>query len=208
VFTDRLEAGILLSQKLVNFKARRDVLVVGIPRGGVVTAKTISDFLNLPLNVIVARKVGAPQQLELAIGAVSEGDITVIDEELVTRVGVDKKDLEKMISKKKEEVRERVNKFRGGKKLDLKRKVIILVDDGVATGTTIEAAVKYLRSQEVKKLILAVPVISKDVFERIKKIVDDIVALEIPEGLSAVGEFYENFSQVEDEEVVKLLQND
>jgi len=206
VFKDRKEAGFLLARKLTRYKKKKDVIVLGIPRGGVVVAKIISIKLRVPFNIIVTKKIGAPYQEELAIGAVSEGGEYILDQELIDRLNVVKDYIEKVVKDKEREVKERVNKFRlGNLKLRLKSTTIILVDDGIATGATTQAAIKYLRKKKVKKIILAVPVAPKDSILKFRKLTDELIVLETPYDFRAVGQFYRNFPQVSDEEVVELL---
>lgn len=205
MFEDRLEAGILLGQKLRKFKKKSGVLILGIPRGGVITAMSVAKELDLPLDVVIARKVGAPAQQELAIGAVSEGESFILDNELIKRLGVEKNYIEKAISNKKNEIRKRVKKFRGSKNLNLRLKTVILVDDGIATGATIAAAVKFLRNAKVKKIILGVPVAPRETIDQLSKLVDEAIVLSTPSDFRAVGQFYRNFPQVTDEEVMELI---
>lgn len=206
MFKNREEAGLKLSQKLSSYSKKDNVLVLGIPRGGVITAKIVSEKLKLPLDVIVNRKIGSPREPELAIGAVGPKGYLVFDKALIRQIGVDKNWLKKEIKIKKEEVKEREKMFRKGRRWDLKGKIVILVDDGVATGSTTEVSMKYLRAEKVKKLILAVPVAPRDTIKRLSVLVDKVVVLETPQGFRAVGQFYQDFPQVTDEEVIQLLQ--
>lgn len=177
----------MLARRL--FPLRRDYdVVVAIPRGGVVVGSEISKFLNLPLVPLVIKKVSTFAEPELAAGAVGpEGFF----------VGKKSREAEKIVL-------ERIKKYGG--LIDFSRKRIILVDDGVATGTTIETAISYLRKKDVGRVLVAVPVVAKSEFERLKQIADKAVALEIPVEFMAIGEFYRDFTQVTDEEVIQLLQ--
>ena len=178
-------------------------MVLGIPRGGVPVAKVLADKLKAPLGVIVTKKIAAPNQEELAIGAVGpEGEI-VLDQNLIQKLGIEEEILAEQIEKAKEKVSKYKAKFKD--KVDLKNKTVILVDDGIATGATVKAAVKHLRNKKVKKLILTVPVAPQDIIRELKDLVDEIVVLEAPRDFQAVGEFYQNFPQVTDEEVLQLL---
>lgn len=213
MFTNREEAALKLARKLslrLHSVAQgwkpHDILVLGIPRGGVVTAYTVAKTLKVPLDVIVTRKIGAPNQPELAIGAVGPNGTVILDDKLIEELGVEEKWLAKEVKGKRQEVKERIKRFRGVEKYDLKDKIIIVVDDGIATGATVEAAIKYIRKVGVKKIVLAVPVAPKDTAERFRAMVDECVILETPDEFHAVGQFYKDFPQVTDEEVVQLLQ--
>lgn len=179
-------------------------LLVAIPRGGVVVGKAISDMLNIPLSLVLTRKIGAPGQSELAIGAVASGGIIIRDEKLISDLSVSEKYIDKEIKKEKKVIAERLKKY-GKSTVSLRGKRVILVDDGIATGATVKAAIGYLRKQGASKVILAVPVAPKDAIAQLKPLVDRIVVLNTPDDFSSVGQFYRYFPQVTDEEVVKLL---
>ncbi len=191
------------------------LIVLGIPRGGVVVGKELAEVLNSPLDVIITKKIGAPGNPELAIGAVGPFDgersrtaqgEPVINEELATQAGADEKYLKAQISKLKVEIKKREKEFRSGKApLNLKDKVVIITDDGVATGATMMAAIELARQQNPKKIIVAVPVIAKDSLDKIEKLADEVVYLEAPSLFFAVGQFYQHFNQVTDEEVMDIL---
>ena len=190
MFENRRQAGRQLAAKLASFKGRAS-LVLGIPRGGIVVAKEVSDSLSIPLACLVVKKVSALNQPELAVGAVTTKHLYVGEKDTASE----------------EKVKEYVDKFGQVKDKDLRGKLVILVDDGVATGFTVKAAIKYLRKKEVKEIVLAVPVVSSEILSEIKLLVKKVVVLETPEEFSAVGQFYLDFSQVNDEEVIQLLQN-
>lgn len=205
---NREEAGRLLAEKLVDYKDKDGVLVLGIPRGGIPVASELSNKLNLPLDIVVTRKLGAPGQEELAIGAIGPEGVSVFDEDLITRLQVSEEYKKSVIQKEMEEMEERIKKFRGEREIpNFKDKTVILVDDGIATGATVEAAIKYLKKKEVEKIILAVPVAPLENVDELKRLVDEFVAISIPEEFYAVGQFYKDFPQTKDEEVVRLLQN-
>lgn len=207
VFQNRVQAGQLLAKKLKEYK-NKEIIVLGIPRGGVVTGKQLSDFLHCSLDVIITKKIGAPGNPELAIGAVGVIGEPVINEELAARVGTDEKYIKKQIAKIKKEIARREKEFRGEKpKLNLKNKIVILTDDGVATGATMEAAVEIVRQQNPKKIVVAIPVIARDSLAKIEAKADEVIYLDAPLMFFAVGQFYQNFSQVTDEEVRKILSN-
>ena len=205
VFENRYEAGGLLAEKLNKLKGEKNVVVLGIPRGGVITASVIASELILPLDVVIIRKIGAPYQKELAIGAVSEGGVRVLEESLIKRLEVDEKYIQKAVKENWREIKTRIKKFRGGKRLNLAGKSVVLVDDGIATGATIEAAIGFLKKEGAKKIILATPVAPRDTLSKLTKLVDEVVVLETPSDFRAVGQFYHDFPQVTDEEVVSLL---
>ena len=211
VFQNRIEAGRQLAAKLRAYKATKNLIVLAIPRGGVVVGKQLADFLGCPLDVIVTKKIPAPGSPELAIGAVGPASWRgepVIDEELAAKVGADEQYLKFKIENLKFEVARREKEFRKGKPpLDLKNKIVILTDDGVATGATMAMAVEIVRQQEPKKIIVAVPVIARDSLEKIAALADEVVYLEAPELFFAVGQFYREFEQVSDEIVIKILRN-
>ena len=195
IFKNRQAAGQVLAERLQNTKAD---LVLGIPRGGVVVAAEIAHELNLPLDIIVTRKIGASTQPELALGAVDPDGETVLDQALLDQLKID----EEM-----KEIKRRENLYRhtrpGLAKL-VNGKTVILVDDGMATGVTTLAAVKYLKRHGAK-VILAVPVAPQEVVDKIRSEVDEAIFLEIPEYFQAVGQFYQSFDPVSDEEVVQYL---
>jgi len=210
MFTNRTEAGQQLAKKLKELFGEEFILgnliVLGIPRGGLVIGQQIAQVLNCPLDVMVTKKISAPSNSEFAIGAVGVTGEPVIDERLAKEVGADEKYLQSQIANLKSEVLRRLNEYRGHKPvLDFKNKVVILADDGVATGSTMQAAIEVLRQENPKKIIVATPVISRDALEKIEKQADEVVYLESPEVFFAVGEFYEDFEQMTDEEVKELL---
>jgi len=208
MFQNRAQAGKKLASKLLSYKATKNLIVLAIPRGGVVVGKILSQALDCPLEVIVTKKIGAPGNPELAIGAVGVVGKPVIDEELAERVGADENYLKSKILNLKSEIKRREKIFRRDKlPLNLKDKTVILTDDGVATGATMMAAIEITRQQNPKKIIVAVPVIAKDTLEKIEKLADEVVFLDAPEMFFAVGQFYQDFSQITDEEVRKILSN-
>lgn len=205
MFENREEAGRLLSQKLKQFTRKRNVLIVGITRGGALVAKTISSLLHIPLDILVIKKIGDPQNPELGIGAVGPKNSVYWDKELVSGLKISKSLKKEELRKKKQE-REKLEKLLRQKRraLSLFGKKIILVDDGVATGATVLAAYKFLKREKAASVVLATPVISKDTFSSIKKYFDLVVALEVVRQFHAVGQFYLDFPQVSDEEIMVL----
>ncbi len=196
----------MLAGKLVRFKSAPSTLVLGIPRGGVPVGKEIADKLNLPFGLIITKKIGAPSQKELAIGAVGPGGKLVLDEELIKKLNIGRSYIEKEKSKNMKEIKRRLKVFGGGHmKTTIRDKTIILTDDGVATGSTISSAIEYLKNEKVKKIILAVPVAPRGTRKRFEGRVDEIVILETPNIFYAVGQFYRNFPQLSDSNVQKLI---
>lgn len=208
MFQDRIGAGKQLAKRLLAYRNKKDVVVLGIPRGGVVVAKAVANALALPLDIIVVRKIGAPQNPELAIGAVGPEKTVYWDQNLCQRLGINKKQKSNLKHQKERERKERESTLRGGRKpLNVKKKTVILVDDGIATGATVLAAQKALQKMGAAAIVLAVPVVAKDTYRSIAKHFGKIVALEIPSEFYAVGQFYQEFSQVEDNEVVRILRD-
>lgn len=203
IFKDRQNAGILLASELLKYRGA-DSIVYALPRGGVVVGVEITKMLNTPLDVAIAKKVGHPFNPEYAVCAVSESGETVCNEEEQT---VDENWLKNAIDRAKKEVllrRQSYSKIRTP--ISAKGKTAILVDDGIATGLTMKAAIKWVKSQKPEKIVIAVPVIPKETAKELEKEVDEVVALDIPEQfLGAIGAYYIDFSQITDDEVEKLL---
>ncbi len=208
MFRNRQHAGILLAQRLKQYKGKKEVLVLGIARGGVVVAQEIASNLLLSLDVLVIRKIGAPQNPELAIGAIGPQSTVFWDILLIRRLGITQSQKANLRRQKFDEQKEKENILRAEKMpLNVANKKIILVDDGIATGATVLCAIKFLRRQKAQKIILAVPVIAKDTFYTIERLFDAIIALDVEQEFAAVGQFYEEFPQVFDEQVVKMLRD-
>jgi len=206
VFKNREEAGKKLATKLSGFKNAKNLIILGIPRGGIITGKQLAQSLNCPLDIIVTKKIGAPGNPELAIGAVGAIGEPVINEELAHKVGADEKYLQKEIASRQAEVKRRIKEYRGDKPpLNLRNKVVIITDDGVATGATMEAAVEVVRQEEPKKIVVAVPVTSRDSLKKLEEKADEVIYLDAPIMFFAVGQFYQEFGQVSDREVKELL---
>lgn len=206
MFKDRQEAGQLLAQKLISVIKDEDVVILGIPRGGVVVAKEVAARFKAPLDIVVVKKIGAPHNSELAIGAVGPEKTVFWDSTLCRHLGITASEKKALVSAKEKEREERESLLRGEKSpLPVKNKTVVLLDDGIATGATVIVAAKTLRKKHPSKLILAVPVVSYDILRFIEKYFDRVVILAIPEDFSAVGQFYKEFQQVSDEEVKKLL---
>lgn len=206
IFQDREEAGKLLARRLAHYKGRKGVLVLGLPRGGVVVAYEAAKAINAPMDVLILRKIGVPWQPELAMGAVSETGEVVLNENIISAYGIQKEELGKEIERQKKEIARRKDLLRGGKGLpSLKDKTIILIDDGIATGATIKAAIESTRAERAGRLIVAVPVAAPETALELEAVVDEFICLEVPPTMISIGSFYRNFDQVEDETVVQIL---
>ena len=205
-FENRTEAGRTLGRALLTY-AGRDLLVLGLPRGGVPVAFEVADMLAAPLDVWVVRKLGVPFQPELGMGAIAEGPAVYLDRDLVARLGLSSREVMDVVRREGDEVRRRVSRFRGARPApEVKGRTVLLVDDGIATGGTTRAAVKGLRKRGATELVLAVPVASPEVISTLRPLVDDIVCLFRPRDLVAIGVWYEDFQQVPDLEVTRLLE--
>lgn len=206
IFRDRNEAGKRLAEKLMHYQGKSDVIVLGLPRGGVTVAYQVAGTLQCPLDILIVRKIGFPGNPELAAGAVSETGTVVFNEDIVSLYGVSRAYLEMETARQKQEIARRIVLYRGGKGVPaLAGKTIILVDDGVATGATVKAAIATLKQERIGKLVVALPVASRDAEQEIAPSVDEWVCLQAPADLRSVGGYYTDFSQVEDEEVVAML---
>lgn len=206
-FRDREHAGQRLAEELARFKDQQPA-VLALPRGGVPVGFEIARALNAPLDVILVRKLGSPISPELAIGAIAEGtDVEpVIDEQIVAELGVEKTYIEAEIARQKREIARRQQLYAASRPaLDIRDMTAIVIDDGIATGATMKAAVRAARSRQPRKLVLAVPVAPEDTIERLRHGVDEVVCLSTPLDFGAVGLFYADFSPVDDEVVIDLL---
>lgn len=205
-FMDRHDAGRQLVPLLSQYKDRKDVIVLGLARGGMVTAFEVASGLNVLLNVIVVRKVGAPGNEELALGAIAEQGEGIFNEQLIEVLGVSHEYLKKEVERQKKILKERLALYRD-KSLPpvIEGKTVILVDDGIATGASIRVAIQSVRAAGAKKIILAVPVAAPDSLRKMEKEVDEVACLSSPSFFEAVGQFYKAFEQTSDEEVMRLL---
>jgi predicted phosphoribosyltransferase/alpha-beta hydrolase superfamily lysophospholipase len=205
-FRDRCEAGRRLAERLRRYRERAATVVLALPRGGIVPAAEIASALRLPLDVIVSRKLGAPGNPELAIGALAEGGAPYFNEEGLAVTGASEAHLAQEVERQRAEIARRQRRFRDGRPLSLpERATVILIDDGVATGSTAIAAIRALREQGVGRIVFAVPVAPPDTVKTLRRMVDELVVLATPMLFWAVGAFYEDFRQVSDDEVVDLL---
>jgi putative phosphoribosyl transferase len=206
VYEDRFDAGRRLAPLLQQYHSRPDAIVLALPRGGVPVGFEVARALQLPLDVFVVRKLGAPGQEELAMGAVASGGVQVVDYALVRHLQVSDAELQSVIEAEMEELERRQHEFRGDAlELDLRGKTLILVDDGLATGATMKAAVLALKAQNPHSVVVAVPVGANSTCLELQSVADEVVCLHTPTHFRAVGEWYENFDQTTDEEVRELL---
>lgn len=207
LFKNRADAGKQLALKLAKFADAINVVVVGIARGGIAVAFEIASTLHLPLALIVVRKVSAPENEELALGAITDSGEGIFNNELISFLSVSDDYIKKEVEKEKELAASRVKLYTSNNKQpDIRDKTVILVDDGVATGATIRAAIQSLKKGGAKELIVAIPVASGDSLQGISKEVAQVVVLSSPSFFEAVGNFYENFAQVSDEEILDFMQ--
>ena len=205
-FQDRREAGQLLAERLEFLRGREGLLVLGIPRGGVVVGAEIARALDVPLDVFIARKLGAPGNPELAVGAVTSSSEVVLDQELVATLGVGQSYLVAEIKRQHIEIQRRMKAYRGDQPVpDFKDKTIVLTDDGVATGATMRASIQALKVTELRELIVALPVGPPDTIQELADMVDRMICLHTPTFFWAVGGFYADFDQTSDAEVIQLL---
>ena len=207
LFRDRREAGKLLAEELAFLRGQEDLIVLAIPRGGVVVGYEVARALGAPLDIYVTRKIGAPGNPELALGAVASNGTVVLDEEAIARMGVPREYIEMERAYQQEEIERRLTRYRGERPaLELGGKTVILTDDGIATGATILAGIRALKETDIARLILAVPVAPPSAIERLGREVDRVVCLHSPRLFWAVGQFYQVFDQTSDEEVTRLLE--
>jgi erythromycin esterase-like protein/predicted phosphoribosyltransferase len=205
-FKDRTDAGQQLAKRLSAYAGRSDVVVLALPRGGVPVAHEVATRLNLPLDLFLVRKLGVPGHPELAMGAIAEGGVEVLSEDLIRDVGVPATLVQQVAVRERLELERRDRLYRGGRPLaPVRDHVVILIDDGLATGSTMQAAVIALKRLSPARIVVAVPVGARDTCERLSRLVDEVVCLTMPEPFQAVGLWYETFSQTTDEEVRQLL---
>jgi putative phosphoribosyl transferase len=205
LFADRIEAGRLLGSALLDVVGR-DAIVLAIPRGGVVVGFEIAQALGVPLDVIIPRKIGAPHNPELAIGAMTEDGTIFLDEELTKHLRVSGDYIRKESEKQRLEIERRLRLYRGAAPYpSLKNREVIIVDDGIATGSTMKAALASVRKRGAKTVVIAIPVGPPSTIKELEKEADRVVCLHTPESFYAIGQFYEDFTQTGDEEVIKLL---
>lgn len=204
-FSNRVDAGRQLASAL-KFVGKKSI-VLAIPRGGIVVGFEVANALGVPLDVIIARKIGAPSNSELAIGAVAEDGTAILDDDLVRRLMVPRSYISEEAERQRAEIRRRLRRYRGDAPYpELKNREVVVVDDGVATGSTLKAALASVRQKKAESVIVAVPVGPPDTVVELEKFADRVVCLMTPEPFYAIGEFYDDFTQTEDEEVIRLLE--
>jgi predicted phosphoribosyltransferase len=206
-FRDRAEAGRALARVLSHYAGRDDVIVLALPRGGVPVAAEVAKELGAPLDVFVVRKLGVPGHEELAMGAIASGGVLVLDDGVLRWLGISEEQVQRALTRELDELRRREAAYRNGRPLpDLKGKTVIIVDDGLATGASMQAAARAVRRHQPARIVIAVPVASRATCDQFRDDVDEVVCAVTPEPFYAVGNWYEDFSQTSDEEVRELLE--
>lgn len=206
-FRDRTEAGRQLATKLSAYANRANVLVIGLPRGGVPVAAEVAKALHAPLDICLVRKLGVPGHQELAMGAIASGGVRVLNDDLLDWLRISDKTINEVAARELREVERRDRKYRGDRPPpDLRDRVVILVDDGLGTGSTMRAAISAIRQQSPQRIIVAVPVGASETCDAIQGEVDEVVCFMTQDPLYAISLWYENFKQTTDEEVCNLLE--
>lgn len=206
IFSDRREAGRFLAGKLAEYRGRSDLIVFGLPRGGVPVAYEVAMALEAPLDVFVVRKIGAPDQPELGMGAIASGGVRVLNRGVIDALGIARRQIEAVAAEEQGELERREREYRDNRPFpQVAGQIAILVDDGLATGSTMRAAVAALRQHGPGKIIVAVPTSAAETCEQLRGQADEVVCATTPEPFVAVGAWYEDFSQTSDDEVRRLL---
>lgn len=206
-YLDRKHAGLVLAELLKQYHRRKDTIVLALPRGGVPVAYEIAMKLHLELDVCIVRKLGVPGHEELAMGALASGGTVVFNDEIINELQINKASIDNVILSEKEELKRREHLYRGNKPFPhLAGKTIILVDDGIATGSTMKAAIMALQQQKPKEMIIAVPVAASSTCDEMARLVKTLICPLQPVDFHAVGLWYDNFSQTSDEEVIEQLE--
>jgi putative phosphoribosyl transferase len=207
IFKDRVDAGRLLAMQLKGYANQPDLLVLGLPRGGVPVAFEVAQALKAPLDVFLVRKLGTPGHEELAMGAIANGDVRILNDMVVKGLNIDNEAINQVTERELNELQRRERQYRGDNSgPELSNRTVILIDDGLATGTTMRAAAIALRQQQPARIIVAVPVAAPETCDEFRDLVDEVVCAVTPRRLYAVGLWYEDFSQTSDDEVVELLE--
>jgi len=207
-FSNRIQAGQMLAQHLQTYSNRENVLVLALPRGGVPVAFEVAKLLNVALDVCIVRKLGVPGHKELAMGAIASENTIIFNQDIVDSLGIDPEKITAVVNQELRELRRRNQIYRGDKPaVNVRNKTVILIDDGIATGATMRAALTVIHQQQPEKIVVAVPVAPLTTCEKLRLEIDDVVCLQCPEIMSAVGCWYEDFSQTTDNEVRALLGN-
>ena len=207
LFRDRTEAGRMLAHRLAAYANYSDAMVLALPRGGVPVAFEIAEALNLPLDILVVRKLGVPGHEEFAMGAIASGGARILNQDLIRQLSLSDEIIGHIVAREQRELERRERTYRGQRpELDVRDHIVIIVDDGLATGSSMRAAITALRQKRPTKLIVAVPVGARMTCSELEALADEVICLEKPENFSAVGLWYRDFSQVMDEEVNDLLE--
>jgi putative phosphoribosyl transferase len=208
VFEDRSEAGRLLALKLSAYAGRSDVIVLALPRGGVPVAAEVAQLLGVPLDVLLVRKLGLPGQEELAMGAIASGGTCVLNDQVVRWLGVPEEAIDAAIAAARRELERRERAYRDDRPpTDVHKRVVILIDDGLATGSSMRAAIAALRRQNPAQIVVAVPVGAAETCADLRSVADEVICLQTPEPFHAVGIWYQDFTQTSDDEVRDLLRH-
>jgi len=208
-FLNRAEAGQKLAKLLIEYTGQRDVVVLAIPRGGVPVAFQVAKELEVPLDVFVVRKLGVPGREELAFGAIASGGMRYLDREIVEAAQIPEAEIESIAERERRELERRESAYRGRRApLSVEGQTVILVDDGIATGASMEVAIMAVRRMKPARIVVATPVAPVSTCNRLRREVDDVVCVHRPVSFFAIGEFYEDFSQVSDEEVKELVRRE
>ena len=207
MFQNRREAGQALAQELSDYADRDDVVILGLPRGGVPVAYEVAEALGAPLDVFVVRKLGVPRNPELAMGAIASGDVRVTNDDVLRMSGVSDEQIERVVEEERQKLKDREEIYRGARpRVDLKGKTVLLIDDGLATGATMRAAVRALHEHNPETIIVAVPTAPPETCSEFEDLVSDIICLETPRSFMGVGGAYRDFSQTTNEQVRELLE--
>lgn len=206
IFKDRRQAGQLLAKTLVEYDKMPNAIILALPRGGLPIADEIQKVLQIPLDICLVRKLGAPGHKELAIGAIAMDNVCVLNQNIINSLGVTKPQIEHIIKIEQEELTRRNILYRKGRPApQVKNKSVILVDDGLATGATMQAAINAVKAMGAKEIVVAIPVSAADTYQEIKVKINKIICLQVEELFFAVAQWYEDFPQVTDDEVIKIL---
>ena len=206
IYADRREAGVVLAAELKRYRGRSDVVVLALPRGGVPVGYEVARAVDAPLDVFVVRKLGAPGHRELAMGAIASGGVRVLNRDVISWYGISPAAIEETAREELAELERRERAYRDGRgALDIKGKIVMLVDDGLATGSTMKAAVQAIRQRGPASIVVAVPVGAPQTCSELQELADEVVCARAPDDFAAVGQWYADFSQTEDAEVRELL---
>lgn len=206
-FADRAEAGRLLAEKLARFARGGDPVLLALPRGGVPVAAVVAEALGLPFDLLIVRKLGVPGHEEYAMGAIAAGGVMILDHRVVAQLGIELEDVERVIQCETRELARREDLYRGNRPPpEVAGRTVIVVDDGIATGSTMSAAIELLRKRKAGRIVVAVPVAPHDTIRRLRGEADEVIVLLEPVDFMAVGRWYEDFSQTSDDDVRRLME--